>query len=174
MSEALRTTLARTAVGELFVASTDRGVCVLSFGAERGRRVLSSWIERHATGSRALVDERGLDGVVAQLLEYGAGERRRFDLDLDLRGTPFQLAVWREMVRVPFGRTTTYGAIATRLERPGASRAVGLACGANPVPVVVPCHRVLARDGLGGFSAGIEHKRRLLAHEGSEFPLAAR
>ncbi len=87
-------------------------------------------------------------------------------LDWPLGGTPFQVSVWRALLRIPPGRPTTYGALAARLGRPGAARAVGGACGANPVPVLIPCHRVLAAGGgLGGFSAGREWKRRLLAVE---------
>ena len=116
-------------------------------------------------------DDAALEPALAQLAGYANGQRRRFELDLDLRGTPFQRAVWDEMQRIPFGRTTTYGELARRLGRPGASRAVGHACGANPVPIVVPCHRVVAREGLGGFSAGLQRKRALLAHEGLHLPL---
>lgn len=102
-----------------------------------------------------------------QLAEYFAGKRRTFDLDLNLQGTEFQLAVWNELLRVPFGETITYSELARRIGRPSAVRAVGAANGANPIPVIVPCHRVIgANGGLTGYGGGIERKQWLLAHEG--------
>ena len=104
-----------------------------------------------------------------QLTDYFAGRLREFDLPLALVGTEFQLAVWRELRRVPYGETTDYGELARRLGRPRAVRAVGAANGANPTPIVVPCHRVIGRDGsLIGYGGGLEAKRRLLALEGHE------
>jgi O-6-methylguanine DNA methyltransferase len=88
------------------------------------------------------------------------------DLPLDLHGTPFQLEVWREMLRIPAGRTRSYGEVARNIGRPKAFRAVAQACGANPVPVVVPCHRVVASNGLGGYTGGIDRKIALLNAEG--------
>lgn len=90
---------------------------------------------------------------------------------LDLAGTEFQLAVWAALRGIALGQTTTYGGLARTLRRPRATRAVGAACGANPVPLLVPCHRVLAAGGgLGGFSAGLDWKRKLLAREGARWP----
>ena len=87
-------------------------------------------------------------------------------MPLDLRGTPFQLSVWRAIVEVPYGETRSYAELAQRVKRPTAYRAVGAANGANPVPIIVPCHRVIASDGkLGGYGGGLETKRRLLAFE---------
>jgi methylated-DNA-[protein]-cysteine S-methyltransferase len=104
-----------------------------------------------------------------QLGEFFHRTRRRFSVKLDMRGTPFQLEVWRELMNVGFGRFVTYGELARRVGRPAAARAVGSACGANPVPVIVPCHRVLASGRrLGGFGCGLELKRRLLELEGIE------
>ncbi|QAA77273.1 MAG: Methylated-DNA--protein-cysteine methyltransferase [Candidatus Bipolaricaulis sibiricus] len=103
-----------------------------------------------------------------QLAAYLAGAGTAFDLPLRLRGTAFQKSVWRELLRVPYGTTITYGELAARIGRPHAARAVGQAVGANPVPIVVPCHRVLpAGGGLGGFGPGLEWKERLLALEGA-------
>ena len=96
-----------------------------------------------------------------------------FDLDLDLRGTPFQLRVWDELQRIPQGEVRTYGELAASLGQPGAGRAVGGANGRNPIPLIVPCHRVVASDGLGGFTGGLEWKERLLAHEGVLLPVGA-
>lgn len=108
-----------------------------------------------------------------QLEAYFAGALTDFDLPLAPAGTPFQLGVWREMSRIPFGRTLTYGELAARVG--GIARAVGTACGANPIPVIIPCHRVVAAGkALGGFSGGqgLATKRLLLAHEIRNAPRA--
>jgi methylated-DNA-[protein]-cysteine S-methyltransferase len=98
-----------------------------------------------------------------QLEEYFAGHRRRFDLALDLGGTPFQRAVWQRLLAIPYGATTTYGALAAALGRPDRVRAVGAAVGRTPVPIVVPCHRVLGADGsLTGYGGGLHRKQALL------------
>ena len=98
-----------------------------------------------------------------QLEEYFAGDRREFDLPLAARGTEFQCRVWAELRRIPFGETISYGELATRIGKPTASRAVGAANGRNPLPVVVPCHRVIGSDGrLTGFGGGLPTKQALL------------
>jgi methylated-DNA-[protein]-cysteine S-methyltransferase len=98
-----------------------------------------------------------------QLAEYFARTRRTFDLQLDLRGTPFQLQVWNGLLRIPYGETRSYGQLAATLGHPGAPRALGAANGANPVSIIVPCHRVIAAGGgLGGYGGGLERKRFLL------------
>ncbi len=105
--------------------------------------------------------------IVAQLHEYFEGRRRTFDLPLAMRGTEFQLAVWNELQRIPYGDTISYGELARRIGRPSAIRAVGAANGANPIPVIVPCHRVIGANGtLTGYGGGIERKQWLLALEG--------
>jgi methylated-DNA-[protein]-cysteine S-methyltransferase len=105
--------------------------------------------------------------VAAQLGDYFAGKRRSFDLPLNLRGTEFQLAVWNELLNVPYGETITYAELARRIGRPSAIRAVGAANGANPIPIIVPCHRVIGSNGtLTGYGGGIDRKQWLLAHEG--------
>jgi methylated-DNA-[protein]-cysteine S-methyltransferase len=102
----------------------------------------------------------------AQLLAYFAGELREFTLPLAPHGTPFQRTVWSALERIPFGETTSYGAIAAAIGRPDASRAVGAANGPNPIAIVVPCHRVIGRDGtLTGYAGGLERKSWLLTHE---------
>ena len=108
-------------------------------------------------------DAAGLTDVVRQLEEYFAGERARFDVDLDLRGTEFQRAVWERLLAIPYGETTTYGELARELGRPDRARAVGAAVGRTPVPIIVPCHRVVGADGsLTGYGGGIERKAALL------------
>ncbi|MBW3665704.1 MAG: methylated-DNA--[protein]-cysteine S-methyltransferase [Actinobacteria bacterium] len=104
--------------------------------------------------------------AVAQLDAYAAGARRNFDVPLDLRGTEFQLTVWRQLTEIPYGHTSTYGDVARDIGRPRAVRAVGGAIGRNPVPIIVPCHRVIGSDGsLTGFGGGLDLKRSLLDHE---------
>ncbi len=104
-----------------------------------------------------------------QLNAYFAGELRDFDLTLMPEGTPFQLSVWQALTSIPYGETISYGELALRLGRPGASRAVGAANGANPIPIIVPCHRVIGANGsLTGFGGGIETKRHLLALEAGD------
>ena len=111
--------------------------------------------------------ERNVALAASELAEYFAGKRRKFTVPLDLHGTPFQLQVWQTLRRIPFGKAVSYGEEARMLGKPKAARAVGSANGRNPVPIIVPCHRVVAGDGsLGGYSAGLPMKRKLLALEG--------
>ncbi len=108
-----------------------------------------------------------LGEATRQLREYFAGERRHFDLPLQMHGTDFQRRVWRELTQIPFGETWSYGQLAQRLDNPGACRAVGLANGKNPIAIIVPCHRVIGADGsLTGFGGGLPRKEWLLTHEG--------
>lgn len=100
-----------------------------------------------------------------QLAEYFSGARTSFDLPLRLEGTAFQQSVWAELTKIDYGTTITYGELARRVGRPRGYRAVGQANGRNPVPIVVPCHRVVASDGIGGYSAGVDTKRALLRIE---------
>ena len=107
--------------------------------------------------------------------EYFAGERTEFELELAPHGTPFQLRVWELLRDIPFGETTTYGALATALGRPDLSRAVGAANGRNPISIIVPCHRVIGAGGaLVGYGGGLDRKRALLAHEAAVRPDPAR
>ena len=111
--------------------------------------------------------ERNIALAARELDEYFAGKRRKFTVPLDLRGTPFQLQVWATLRKIPFGKAVSYGEEASMLGKPKAARAVGSANGRNPIPIIVPCHRVVAGDGsLGGYSAGLPMKRKLLALEG--------
>lgn len=107
-----------------------------------------------------------LKETASQLDEYFAGERTDFDVTMELDGTDFQREVWSELTRIPYGETISYGELARRVGRPSAPRAVGQANGRNPIPVIVPCHRVLASNGIGGYGGGLKVKRALLAVEG--------
>ena len=107
-----------------------------------------------------------LKETATQLEEYFAGERTDFDLRMELDGTPFQREVWAELARIPYAETISYGELARRVGRPRGPRAVGQANGRNPIPIIVPCHRVLASNGIGGYGGGLTVKRALLALEG--------
>ncbi|MBY8876776.1 methylated-DNA--[protein]-cysteine S-methyltransferase [Actinacidiphila acidipaludis] len=125
--------------------------------------------QRHRPGDETfglLDDHPVFEQVVTQLAEYFAGERTGFDLDLRLSGTPFQQRVWSALRDIPYGETVSYGELADVLGQPGASRAVGLANGKNPVGIIVPCHRVIGANGsLTGYGGGLDRKRWLLAFE---------
>ena len=147
------TTVVASPVGPLTLIAGAAGLRQVVFGAEQPPAA--------ADGDGEAM--RILDQTQRQLAAYFAGERRRFDLPLDPRGTPFQLAAWRSLAEIPYGKTITYGEQARRLGRPGAARAVGAANGRNPLPIVVPCHRVVGADGrLVGFGGGLAAKRYLL------------
>lgn len=117
------------------------------------------------TAKRGVVSQT-LQQAAREVQEYFSGNRLTFDLPFELHGTPFQVRVWRELMRIPFGSTKSYGEVAEAIGSRGAPRAVGGANGCNHLPVFVPCHRVIASGGkLGGFTGGIGLKKRLLAHE---------
>jgi methylated-DNA-[protein]-cysteine S-methyltransferase len=158
--------LVETPVGELLVAATDRGLLRVVYDAEPERE-----LERLArvAGPRVLRSPRAVDDVRRQLDEYFDGGRERFELDLDLRGiAPFAGQVLAELARVPYGPTTTYGALAARAGAPRAARAVGTVMNRNPVPIVLPCHRVVGASGaLTGYGGGLDRKVQLLRLEGA-------
>jgi methylated-DNA-[protein]-cysteine S-methyltransferase len=155
-----------TAMGPLLVGVTDRGLCRISFDPEPERE-----LERlaRAYGSRVLRSSKPVDRVHRELDEYLEGKRRDFDIDLDLRGQPdFHLRVLSELAGVGYGKTTTYGALAARAGNPRAARAVGTVMNRNPVPIVLPCHRVVGANGsLTGYGGGLPRKELLLRLEGA-------
>ncbi len=126
-------------------------------------------VERYREqGHELLWNKARLRPVLRALREYFAGKRTTFDLDVAPEGTAFQRRVWRELAKIPFGKTWTYAQLARRVGKPGAARAVGAANGANPVSVVIPCHRVVGSDGsLTGYGGGLGRKEALLALEGA-------
>lgn len=137
---------------------------LLLLGDGSGLRGL--YMEPHAVDPGWERDDAAFGDAGEQLAAYFAGELREFDLELAPVGTPFQRRVWAALREIPYGETTSYGALAARLGKPGAARAVGLANGRNPISVIVPCHRVIGADGtLTGFGGGLDRKRALLAHE---------
>jgi methylated-DNA-[protein]-cysteine S-methyltransferase len=152
-------------IGPLTLAATPGGLVQIAFGA--GEDVLDELARR--VSPRVVHLPRRLDAVRRQLDEYFAGERRDFDVVLDRRlSRGYRLEVLEALSRVPFGQTVTYKDLADRTGHPGASRAVGTAMATNPIPVVVPCHRVLRSGGaLGGYGGGLDAKVWLLRHEGA-------
>ena len=164
--------LADTPVGTLLLASSPRGLCRVSFDPDPNREVERLALE---FGNRVLRSPRRLDAPRRQLDEYFAGRRQVFDLEADLGGlTAFYRAVLGELARVPYGRTTTYGALAARAGRPAAARAVGTVMNRNPLPIVLPCHRVVGSTGsLVGYGGGLHRKVALLRLEGSLPPALA-
>jgi methylated-DNA-[protein]-cysteine S-methyltransferase len=156
---------AQTPIGTLTLVASEAGLTHV-FLPERGRGRSEGSLRKALAGCALIHDPIRLAETAHQIEEYFDGKRTAFSVDLDLRGTSFQKRVWRELVRVPYGSTETYGKIARRIGRPGAARAVGAACGANPAAVIVPCHRIVGADGsLTGFGGGLKMKENLLALE---------
>ena len=149
----------------LHLAWTSDGLCYLGLPGSPDAD-LDRFIGRWLPGFSRQDEAEPPPETAHQLTEYFEGARTDFDLVLDVRGTAFQIAVWRSLLTIPYGQTRTYGEIAGAVGRPGGARAVGQALGQNPLPIVLPCHRVLARDGMGGFGGGLPTKMRLLAIEG--------
>jgi len=147
-------------VGDLTLTATETALTGVYFATSRHGPPLHD-VERRLGG-------QVLERTRQQLEEYFAGTRAEFDLPLDPQGTPFQQRVWDLLRAIPYGTTTSYGELARRLGDPHATRAVGAANGRNPIPIIVPCHRVVGSRGeLTGFGGGIDRKRWLLEHEGA-------
>ncbi len=162
-------TIVDSPLNRVLVAATDKGVCVVS--AADSDRALEGELRRRFPEASLKRDDHGLRKSAAHVLDLIHGRRAPTMLPLDLKGTPFQKSVWSELLRIPAGATRSYGEIAKRIRRPTAFRAVAQACGANPVAIVVPCHRVVSSDGsLGGYGGGLDRKRLLLANEGHRNP----
>ena len=146
-------------IGRLLLTSDGTALTGLYMEPSRKAQCVDGWLEDATVAP--------LSAAMRQLTEYFEGTRREFDLPLRLQGTVFQTRVWRELTEIPYGQTWSYGQLAERIDKPSASRAVGLANGRNPISILVPCHRVIGADGsLTGYGGGIERKRWLLVHEG--------
>jgi len=170
-------------VGPMLVAASDKGLVLLEFSGHRRRRPgmpeiplqlrMSAQSNPDSAGlrtsppSNAVESTDKLEPYLDQLRQYFAGERREFTLPLDLRGTEFQLRCWHALLEIGYGEIRTYAQLARAVGSPNGFRAVGAANGANPVSIIVPCHRVIASDGtLGGYGGGLEVKEKLLRLEG--------
>lgn len=156
-------------IGEALVV-TDEAGRLRAFNWRDYEPKMRAWIARHYPRA-ALVEGRSPEPVRGALLAYFDGDASALDgLDWAASGTPFQLKVWETLCTIPAGETLSYAGLAERIGRPSAVRAVGLANGANPISLVVPCHRVIGADGsLTGYGGGLPRKRWLLAHEGASF-----
>ncbi len=159
-----------TPIGPLWIALGPKGVAGVHFGREPDEGELRRLVRLYGPG--ILPDRRVTSPLARELDEYFAGKRRDFDLDVDLGGfSPFHARVLRALRRIPYGALTTYMRVARQAGNAKAPRAAGRAVGANPIPIVVPCHRVIASDGtLGGYGGGLDVKRHLLALERGEAP----
>jgi O-6-methylguanine DNA methyltransferase len=158
-------------LGPLTLAATERGLCNIDFGAyEQRKQALHTWAGRQIGRDTVLErDDARLEAAAGQLRRYFAGELTEFDLPLDVYGTPFQQQVWGALRDIPYGATRSYGDIAKAIGQASAVRAVGGANNRNPLPIVVPCHRVIGAGGeLVGYGGGVGIKVRLLALEGHE------
>ncbi len=144
-------------VGELLLTADTRGITGLFMNAKE-----------KIPNARSRPDDTVFQEAKRQIAAYFAGALKVFDLPIVFTGTPFQNEVWKALCEIPFGETLSYGGLARRVARPGASRAVGAANGRNPISIIVPCHRVIGADGsLTGYGGGMDRKRWLLQHEGA-------
>ena len=157
-------------LGPLWIAVGPKGVLAIHYGGEPSAAELARIVRTYGPG--LLPDARRVDPVARELDQYFGGTRRRFDIAVDLTPlTEFQRRILWATARVAFGEVSTYAKVATQAGSERASRAAGQALGANPIPIVVPCHRILASDGtLGGYAGGLDAKRRLLGLERREVP----
>jgi len=144
-------------LGDMLVTRDDDGITGLDLPISRYPRPVQDDWQR---------DDAAFDDIRTQLAEYFAGDRQDFDLPLNAGGSRFQSLVWQALVEIPYGETTSYGKVAVSIGHPDGPRAVGLANGQNPIPIIVPCHRVIGADGsLTGYGGGLSAKRWLLDHE---------
>ena len=157
-------TIADSPFDRLLVAATERGVCSVRIGADD--LGLENHLRDEFSAASVARDDDLLKAAVDEVLRRVDGDTPLREVPLDMRGTAFQLKVWRELLRIPRGETRTYGEVAEAVGSPGGARAIGQACGINPVAFVVPCHRVVAANGgLGGYAYGLDVKRRVLDEE---------
>ena len=163
-----RAMIFRSPWGWMGIAESPKGIQTIVL-PKRSKRAIESDLKMQSIGSLQQGESAQLEETRRQLLDYLAGRRNTFDVPLDLsQGTSFQRQVWRTLQRVPYGKLRSYQWIAARVGGRHYARAVGNAVGANPLPIVVPCHRIVAHDAsLGGFSGGLSIKRKLLSLEGT-------
>ncbi|MFH2055471.1 MAG: methylated-DNA--[protein]-cysteine S-methyltransferase [bacterium] len=162
-------------LGPMIGGTTGKGICLLEWLDRGGMERIQARLEKRYRLSLTAGDHEHLRKLRAQLTEYFEGNRREFELPLDLKGTAFEMQVWQELLRIPCGKTRSYGEMAELLGKPGAARAVGRANGSNYVSIIVPCHRVIEANGkLRGYGGGLERKRYLLDLEAGKRELQFR
>ena len=141
----------KTPIGTLVVHQEEKKITKVFFGLLKNKNIMKK-------------------SLMKEFDTYFSRKKTSFSLPLDLEGTTFQKSVWKAISKIPYGQTRTYSEIAKKIGKPRAIRAVGQACGANPVLIVIPCHRVVGASSLGGYAGGIQNKKWLLQHEGSKLP----
>jgi O-6-methylguanine DNA methyltransferase len=167
MNDTINIVSVASPMGMISAASTPRGLGYLGFG-EQAPALASAWARRWWPEAVLVYDRPAPPNLAAQLAAYFAGELRDWSLPLDLRGTPFQLEAWQALRLIPYGTTRAYSEHAAAIGHPRAVRAVGAANGANPISIIVPCHRLIGKGGaLVKYGGGLEIKRRLLELEGA-------
>lgn len=154
-------------IGPLTIVASEKGVCCIEFGSISDvQPTLTKWLKKHLQTNELTNRPEALTTAIIELTEYFNGNRKNFSFELDLYGTPFQKKVWQELLNIEYGSTKSYKDVSQAISAPKAVRAVGTAIGRNPVPIVVPCHRVIGSDGtLVGFSGGLDKKEKLLVIE---------
>jgi methylated-DNA-[protein]-cysteine S-methyltransferase/AraC family transcriptional regulator of adaptative response/methylated-DNA-[protein]-cysteine methyltransferase len=163
-AEEIAFSIGESALGVVLVARSADGVCAILIGSEAAE--LESDLARRFIDSKLVRNDRKLSNDLQKILRFIEAPSEGLNLSLDIRGTPFQLRVWEELLRIPPGSIVTYGALANRIGEPGAVRAVANACAANAIALAIPCHRVVRSNGaLSGYRWGVERKRALLAKE---------
>jgi methylated-DNA-[protein]-cysteine S-methyltransferase len=168
MENAYYAVLSSKLLKKVFVASTKKGVCEIDFHTTEKDFVRR--LKKRFSG-KITKDQKTNPKALSQLKKYLKGELKRFRCPLDLEGTPFQKRVWSALMKIPYGQTRSYKDVAKAIGHPKAFRAVGNANGSNPIPLIVPCHRVIeSNGGLGGYGQGLELKKRLLAFEKAHRP----
>ncbi|MEH7335827.1 methylated-DNA--[protein]-cysteine S-methyltransferase [Neobacillus drentensis] len=154
---------------KLNIAASEKGLCFVG-SQNKPFEELVAWAEKRLPGSSLVEDREKLEPYAAELMEYFEGKRKNFSVPFDIHGTEFQVAVWNALCEIPFGETKSYSDIANCIHKPAAVRAVGVAIGANPVLITVPCHRVVGKNGsLTGYRGGLEMKTQLLDLERQGF-----
>lgn len=163
-TEEIQFTIGTSSLGAVLVAQSAKGICAVLFGDDR--RALSRDLQRRFPGATLTDGDAPLGELAAEVIAFMESPPRGLDVPLDMRGTQFQRKVWQALREIPVGSTVSYSDIANRIGAPTAARAVAEACAANPLAVVVPCHRVIKKDGTAsGYRWGAERKRALLAKE---------
>lgn len=154
-------------IGPLTITGVKDGICGISFGTyQNAIPSIHAWAKKHLLKSELVYDPKYAEDAIKQLDDYFSEKRCAFDLPLFLCGTPFQLKVWDALRQIPYGETRTYKEVAQMIGNPKAVRAVGTANNKNPIPIIIPCHRVIGSNGtLVGYGGGIEKKQCLLEHE---------
>ncbi len=155
-------------IGPLTIVTTDNGVCFIHFGNnECTLSAIKAWQKKQGIKGQLIAEEQKVVPIITQLEEYFTGKRFTFDLPIDLYGTPFQKRVWHSLQEIKYGETRSYKEVALEIGAPKAVRAIGGANNQNPIPIIIPCHRVIGSNGaMVGYGGGLEKKQTLLSLEG--------